>query len=558
MTVSSHVSPNTNHSPTHSPTKNLSPNQAHERYKQKLMHSLLAEQFGFSHFRPGQNKLISAILDHRDMLGVLPTGAGKSLCYELPALMLPGLTIVITPLISLMQDQVRNLTRIGIPATFINSTLSYKRECEILSDTMHAKYRILYVAPERLETPLFRSFVHKVPVTIVAIDEAHCVSQWGQDFRPAYLRIPEFINTLAIRPVVAAFTATATVRTRSDIAQRLELHDPLTVTTIFDRPNLTWHVIKASSRRKRTQWIIDWARSHRTSSGIVYCSTRKAVDNLADSLLDAGVNARPYHAGHSGEERERNQADFLSGKVSVIVATNAFGMGINKPDVRWVIHNNAPQNIEEYYQEAGRAGRDGKPADCILLWMEGDFHTSRRFIDEAGANNDELDSADVRAIRRHLRDLLEAMHDYCSTSACLRNTILIYFGEHPTSPCGRCSNCAPDDLLTDLLPARSSSVGLSSVSSSSIGSLPTDSFPVIDEVEDDATNDELFQQLRRVRLKLAKKEHVPAFHIFPNKTLKNMVLARPKNMDELLKVKGVGPKTASKYGQAFLDILTNA
>lgn len=544
MTVSSHVSPN----------KDSSSHDAHERYKQKLMHSLLAEQFGFSDFRPGQNELISAILDHRDVLGVLPTGAGKSLCYELPALMLPGLTIVITPLISLMQDQVRNLTRIGIPAAFINSTLTYEREREILSDTVQAKNRILYVAPERLETPMFLSFVKKVPVTIVAVDEAHCVSQWGQDFRPAYLRIPEFIQTLSVRPVVAVFTATATVRTRRDIAERLQLHNPLITTTTFDRPNLTWHVVKASSRRERTNWIVEWVLTHRKTSGIVYCSTRKAVDDLADQLLDAGVNARPYHAGHSSEERERNQADFLSGKVAVIVATNAFGMGINKPDVRWVIHNNAPQNIEEYYQEAGRAGRDGKPADCVLLWMEGDFHTSRRFIDEAGANNDELDSADVRAIRRHLRALLDAMHAYCSTTKCLRNTILDYFGEHVTSPCGRCSNCAPADLFVG-----GSSTGSSFDTSigASTGSL-SDSFGMIDEVEDDATNDELYQQLRRVRLRLAKKEGVPAFHIFPNKTLKNMVLACPKNMDEFLTVKGVGPKTATKYGHDFLAVLSDA
>ena len=708
------------------------------------MHRLLTEQFGFSDFRPGQNELISAILDGRDVLGVLPTGAGKSLCYELPALMLPGLTIVVTPLISLMQDQVRRLTQAGIPTAFVNSTLDYAQERQVLDSTLRAENRILYVAPERLETPTFLDFARKVPVTILAVDEAHCVSQWGQDFRPAYLRIPDFVDRLPKRPVVAAFTATATPRTRDDIAARLRLDHPLVTTTTFDRPNLTWHVEQPASRRERTGRVIDWALAHKNEPGIVYCSTRKAVDDLADRLLDAGVDARPYHAGHSTEERARNQADFLSGKVTVIVATNAFGMGIDKPDVRWVLHNNAPQNLEEYYQEAGRAGRDGRPADCLLLWMEGDFHTSRRFIDQAGEGNDELDEADRQAVRRHLSDLLEAMHAYCLSTGCLRNAILDYFGEHRTDPCGRCTNCrlraagaslerdvtaqargivavvgemgerlpyalgrakvidialgqaGPD--LEKVMPDEWDSFGIlagtslddsslpssASLSGSSSGfarsSSPTASARLLRQVVDQllasgilatgryssllpgprfadaqspdfslsirrqgglrgsassgvrsgfggsgngvgvlgdgsgqrlrsahhrrsgrpgsysggpvprlsgagiparrvaggaeadvsdavpgdvsedvpADADERFARLRRARLALAKKAGVPAFRIATNKTLKNIVLARPADMDALLEVNGVGPATAKKYGQIFLDALNNS
>ena len=680
------------------------PEETHEHYKQRLMRSLLTQKFGFPSFRPGQKELIGSILDGRDVLGVLPTGAGKSLCYELPALMLPGLTLVVTPLISLMQDQVRNLAKTGIPAAFVNSTLAPEQEHAILSDTLRARYRILYVAPERLGTPTFLRFAKRVPITILAVDEAHCVSQWGQDFRPAYLRIPEFVDQLPARPVVAAFTATATPRTRTDISERLRLEDPRVVTTTFDRPNLTWQVVQPASRRERTDWILDWAQEHKGESGIVYCSTRKAVDELAERLEEAGISARPYHAGHSAEERERNQAAFIKGTVSVIVATNAFGMGIDKPDVRWVLHNNAPQNLEEYYQEAGRAGRDGKPSDCVLLWMEGDFRTSRRFIDEAGDNNEELDSQQRQAVRRHLSDLLEAMHAYCLSAGCLRNAILDYFGEHRTDPCGKCTNCLlaahgrsvardvtreargivavvgemgerlpyalgqakvisialgrsgpelekvmPDEwdsfgILADssvsaassdrllrqviaqllasriLVSGRYSSLepgprfseanspdfevairrqGVRSPSSSSlsrpgrgarshrlsahrvhrhstdsISFAPIDPVSVggdidsdgeidpagqIDDVEDpveaDPQADALYQKLRRVRLRLAKKAGIPAFRILTNKTLKNMVIARPTDMGSLLEVNGVGPKTAERYGQVFLDAL---
>lgn len=428
-----------------------------ERRKQQVMHSALREVFGFDTFRPGQSDLISAILDGRDVVGVLPTGAGKSLCYELPALMFRGLTLVVTPLISLMKDQVDSLTRANIPAAFVNSSMSFDEERQVLEDAARGRYRILYVAPERLNNQRFLDFAcTKVPLPFIAVDEAHCVSQWGQDFRPAYLEIPQFIARLPHRPVVAAFTATATPKAREDIAARLQLRDPRKVMTTFDRPNLTWNVVRAASKADRVEWIVKWAVNHADESGIVYCSTRAATEDVCAQLQSAGVSALAYHGGMEAEERSEAQDAFIADQTRVIVATNAFGMGIDKPDVRWVVHHNAPENIEAYYQEAGRAGRDGLPAQCVLLWMEGDFNTSRHFIETGG--NDQLTPEELETVRQHRRSLLESMHAYCMTMRCLRNTILEYFGEKVesgagagaagasgvTGDCGRCSNCVAD------------------------------------------------------------------------------------------------------------------
>lgn len=436
-----------------------------EDRKLAVMHQALKEVFGFEDFRPGQSELISAILDRRDVVGVLPTGAGKSLCYELPALMFRGLTLVITPLISLMKDQVDGLNRAGIPAAAVNSALDFETEQHVLADAARGQYRILYVAPERLNNTRFLDFCRSVPLPFVAVDEAHCVSQWGQDFRPAYLDIPDFIDQLPTRPVVAAFTATATPRARQDIADRLRLHNPQRVMTTFDRPNLTWNVVRSASKASRLEWIVNWAVTHGEESGIVYCSTRKATEEVADALLAAGVSAASYHGGMEAGSRETCQDDFIADRTRVIVATNAFGMGIDKPDVRWVIHHNAPENIEAYYQEAGRAGRDGKPAVCTLLWMEGDFNTSRYFIESGG--NDQLSAEELAMVTQHRRDLLEAMHAYCMSTQCLRNVILDYFGDTGSEagqasgamsrePCGRCSNCLADvSTMVDITePAR--------------------------------------------------------------------------------------------------------
>ncbi|MCI1984350.1 MAG: ATP-dependent DNA helicase [Bifidobacteriaceae bacterium] len=417
-----------------------------EQRKQDVMYSALRKVFGFDEFRPGQKDLISAILDHRDVVGVLPTGAGKSLCYELPALMLPGLTLVVTPLISLMKDQVDSLNRANIPAAFVNSAMDYGEEDRVLEAASHGTYRILYVAPERLNNPRFLDFAcNRVPLLLMAVDEAHCVSQWGQDFRPAYLEIPQFIARLPKRPIVAAFTATATPKAREDIAERLELRNPEKVMTTFDRPNLTWNVVRAASKAERDEWIVNWAVNHADESGIVYCSTRAATEDVCDQLQSAGVAALAYHGGMEADERAANQDAFIRGGdegARVIVATNAFGMGIDKPDVRWVLHHNAPENLEAYYQEAGRAGRDGKPAQCVLLWMEGDFNTSRHFIETGG--NDQLSREELETVRQHRRGLLKSMHAYCMTTRCLRNVIVEYFGEKAQGDCGRCGNCAAD------------------------------------------------------------------------------------------------------------------
>jgi ATP-dependent DNA helicase RecQ len=424
---------------------------AHQRLKLRYMNELLHTQFGFSAFRPGQKELISHILDGRDVLGILPTGAGKSLCYELASRLLPGMTFVITPLISLMQDQVESLSRLGIPAAFVNSSQSVDESDRILSDTLtHHAYKILYVAPERLDNAQFVRFARHIPLRLLAIDEAHCVSQWGQDFRPAYLRIPDFVDQLPHRPVIAALTATATVNTRNDIIRQLHLHDPFVQVTTFDRPNLTWKIRQCSSKKERDEAIVDDVLAHRGQSGIIYCATRQRTQDLADALNDAGVKALAYHAGLDAKTRAERQDAFVSGRIPVIAATSAFGMGIDKPDVRWVIHANAPESLEEYYQEAGRAGRDGKPSECTLYWMENDFRTSRHFIAAAGRDNDELTPEDRLRVRQRMTNRLEALHAYCLTMHCLRNTIMAYFGEKKTERCGRCTNCTTTVPLVDV------------------------------------------------------------------------------------------------------------
>ena len=430
----------------------------------------LKQYFGYDSFRPGQSGIVSSILAGRDVLGVMPTGAGKSICYQIPATMLPGVTIVISPLISLMRDQVDALNDVGIPAAFINTTQSMDEQDTVFAQARAGRVTLLYVAPERLETDRFRDFAIHTPISLIAVDEAHCVSQWGQDFRSSYLGIGEFIAQLAKRPAVAAFTATATQRVRQDIAAMLGLRDPDVTVTGFDRPNLYFDVINMD-RKYKAAWVASYIADHADESGIVYCSTRKETEALAESLNSAVTERRiakgedpahvgpisvAYHGGMSADARDRAQRDFVTDRVPVVVATNAFGMGIDKSNVRFVIHHNMPESIEAYYQEAGRAGRDGEPSRCTLLWNESDIVTRRRLLD-SDYENERLTPEEQEVVRASKRRLLDAMVGYCRTTDCLHEYMTRYFGEtagaqvRDDGTCvGGCTNCEHDFETIDV------------------------------------------------------------------------------------------------------------
>ncbi|MFQ9100715.1 MAG: DNA helicase RecQ [Bifidobacterium adolescentis] len=421
----------------------------------------LNRYFGYDSFRPGQSGIVSAILTGHDVLGVMPTGAGKSICYQIPAAILPGVAIVISPLISLMRDQVDALNDVGLPAAFINTTQTPDEQDLVFAQALSGQIKLLYVAPERLETERFRNFAVRVPISLVAVDEAHCVSQWGQDFRSSYLGIGEFIAGLPTRPTVAAFTATATERVRRDIVSILGLHTPSITVTGFDRPNLYFDVI-SMPRKDKASWVASYIASHPDESGIVYCATRKETEALAESLnsavaelraaggadvSDIGTIAVAYHGGMSADAREKAQRDFVTDRVPVVVATNAFGMGIDKSNVRFVIHHNMPESIEAYYQEAGRAGRDGEPSRCTLLWNESDIVTRRRLLD-SDYENERLTPEEQEAVRASKRRLLDAMVGYRRTTDCLHAYMTRYFGETAGAAAktdgkcvGGCANC---------------------------------------------------------------------------------------------------------------------
>ncbi|MCL1974885.1 MAG: DNA helicase RecQ [Firmicutes bacterium] len=408
--------------------------------------SVLKRYFGHASFRIGQECLIDALVDGRDVLGIMPTGAGKSMCYQIPALLLNGITIVISPLISLMKDQVAALTQMGIAAAFINSSLSGAQCRQVLQRAAKERYKIIYVAPERLSAEDFLQFALLAHIPLIAVDEAHCVSQWGQDFRPSYLKIAAFIAKLPLRPAVGAFTATATEDVKEDIIRLLKLKKPHIQTTGFDRPNLRFEVIKT---KDKSAYIHSYLLRHTEKSGIVYCATRKAVDSLCNELLQKGIAATRYHAGLDDYERLHNQEEFVYDRARVMVATNAFGMGIDKSNVSFVIHNNMPKNMESYYQEAGRAGRDGSDAECILLFSNGDVQTQRYFIENA-QENEELSEEERRAV--YMRDMkrLQKMTNYCKTNTCLRAYILNYFGENNAGECGNCGNCINEYIKQDI------------------------------------------------------------------------------------------------------------
>ncbi|HZK39205.1 MAG TPA: DNA helicase RecQ [Clostridia bacterium] len=398
---------------------------------------ILKDYFGYVTFREGQEELIDNILGGNDVVGIMPTGAGKSICFQAPALIFEGITLVISPLISLMKDQVESLIVNGVPAAFINSTLSNNQTFQVIENAKQGKYKIIYVAPERLDAMGFIEFAQSQKIAMIAVDEAHCVSQWGQNFRPSYLKISEFIKSLSQRPVISAFTATATSEITQDVIHLLELQKPLVISTGFDRENLYFEVQKPKDKYKA---LIKHIKENPDKSGIIYCATRKAVEQVCDNLIADGHKATRYHAGLSEAERTTNQDDFLYDRRTMMVATNAFGMGIDKSNVSFVIHYNMPKNIESYYQEAGRAGRDGTPADCILLYSGKDVVTNQFLIENTNENN-KLDPETLELVKQKDRERLKQMTYYCHSFNCLREYILKYFGDKSKSYCGNCSNC---------------------------------------------------------------------------------------------------------------------
>ncbi len=417
----------------------------------------LTRYFGYDSFRPGQQGIVEALLAGHDVLGVMPTGAGKSVCYQIPAALSPGVTLVVSPLISLMRDQVDALNDLGLPAAFINTTQTPDEQAMVFAQAAAGQIKLLYVAPERLETGRFRDFAARTPISLIAVDEAHCVSQWGQDFRSSYLGIGDFIAGLPQRPPVGAFTATATERVRRDIVGLLGLRNPAVTVTGFDRPNLYFDVVKLETKYKAA-WVARYVADHPDESGIVYCATRKTTEALTDTLNQMGHPAVAYHGGMSPDAREAAQRDFITDKVPVVVATNAFGMGIDKSNVRYVIHHNLPESIEAYYQEAGRAGRDGEPSRCTLLWNESDIVTRRRLLDN-DYENERLTPEEQEIVRQSKRRLLDGMVGYCRTTDCLHRYMTRYFGQElspnagstvgediaadssQSGKCGACSNC---------------------------------------------------------------------------------------------------------------------
>ncbi|MBO7252640.1 MAG: DNA helicase RecQ [Oscillospiraceae bacterium] len=596
-----------------------------------MKQQVLQRVFGYSQFRPGQEALIDGILGGRDVFGIMPTGGGKSMCYQLPAMLLPGITLVISPLISLMLDQVLALKSAGVPAAFINSTLNAAQVQAVYRNLLAGKYKIVYVAPERLDYPGFSSVASRLPIDFIAVDEAHCISQWGQDFRPSYLRIVNFIRELPRRPVVGAFTATATDQVRKDVERLLGLVNPVRTVTGFDRPNLYFEVRKPELKDRELRKLLE---DRKGKSGIIYCSTRKKVDTVYEAVKNWGFAAARYHAGMEEGERKRSQEDFLYDRVMVMVATNAFGMGIDKSNVSFVIHYNMPKSMEAYYQEAGRAGRDGAEAECILMYNGSDVHMARFLIDN-GSDNEELDPVQKEVIRQQEMKRLEAMTLYCKTTACLRGYILEYFGQKHTEVCGNCGNCKDhfvevditrdaqiilscvyrvqeaaghhvgSRLLSNILRGTPNKqvrdLGLESVSTYGLlkdrgrtqihnmldhleaeGYLKTDpefftvqptaqagqvlyrgkqvfmkqeveTIPQPEEKQQAGEHYDLLDSLKELRSQLAKEAGIPAYVVFSNATLMDMVKKRPQNLSQFKRVSGVGELKASWYGKAFLE-----
>ena len=598
-------------------------------------YEVLYRYFGYTAFRSGQAELIDAQLSGRDVFGIMPTGGGKSLCYQIPALMLEGITLVVSPLISLMKDQVTALKNMGVSAAYVNRSLSAEQIRLVLRNIQQKKYKIIYIAPERLLTESFLAAISNLKIAMVAVDEAHCISQWGQDFRPSYLRIADFLKLLKVRPVVSAFTATATQEVRDDVERILGLQNPLRIITGYDRPNLRFAVVQPKSKHLA---LLDFIEARPGKCGIVYCSTRKEVEKVCQMLQNKGISATRYHAGLSEEERHTNQDDFVYDRCKVMVATNAFGMGIDKSNVGYVIHYNMPQCIESYYQEAGRAGRDGENADCILLYSPSDIRTAK-FLIQHPTENEELSEEERSNLVKKALIRLDAMVGYCNTSHCLRGYILEYFGQEHPQLCGNCSNCestaeqrditeyakmilsciyriheqlgyslgitlvvrvlhgSREKRIKELRLDRLSTYGLMNhvpraeiremisalenqgyiMTHPDRGDLNlTDKAREVlfhgekvkmlvrkkkrekSRKEDASSNPNtagLLEELKALRLTLAKEENMPAYIVFSNATLKDMAQKAPVTMAEFLAVSGVGKFKAERYGQRFLTAI---
>ncbi|MBP9478829.1 MAG: DNA helicase RecQ [Sebaldella sp.] len=577
--------------------------------------TILKKYFGYDTFRRGQEDVINSIVSGRDILAIMPTGGGKSVCYQIPALMLDGLTIVISPLISLMKDQVDTLNELGIKASFINSTLSDNEIFHILTDVKNDKTKILYIAPERLNSLGFINLMRSLNVSMIAVDESHCVSQWGHDFRKSYRFIPDFIKSLKNRPIVTAFTATATKEVREDILRLLELRNPESFITGFDRENLKIKVIKGAVKKK---YIIDYVGQNKGQSGIIYCSTRKEVDSVYELLGSKGHSITRYHGGLGDNERKQNQEDFIYDNANIIVATNAFGMGIDKPNVRYVIHYNMPRNIENYYQEIGRAGRDGLDSECILLYSPRDVQTQKFLIENSTEDADR---------KNHEYKKLRTITDFVHTDRCLRNYILDYFEEGYVGECGRCSNCDGNyemtdrtvdaqkvlscvyrmkrpygiNMIVDVLKGSKNQkllgFKLNELSTYGImkeypkeelksfvntliahsyldyidGEYPVVTgnnlamrvlrseervlFKNIKKTEVVFEYNELFEKLRELRREFSQRENVPSYIVFGDNSLKEMSVRYPQTYDQFLEINGVGNAKVEKYGTEFLRII---
>ncbi len=505
-------------------------------------HKLLKSIFGHDEFRGGQEPIIDKLLEGNDVFGVMPTGAGKSICYQLPAIMGDGIALVISPLISLMIDQVMALKASGVPAAYINSSLTAWQQEEAIRRAAKGAYKIIYIAPERLDMPQFLEFACSVKLSLIAVDEAHCVSQWGQDFRPSYLRIAEFVSRLPARPPMGAFTATATKQVREDIVRLLELQAPYCTITGYDRPNLHFAVVKPTSKLQMLSTFLD---SMAGESGIVYCSTRRYVEDVTRFLLDRGCSAARYHAGLSDDERRENQDAFQRDKVRVMVATNAFGMGIDKSNVRFVVHFNMPMNLESYYQEAGRAGRDGEPAECLLLYSGQDVHTAKWMI-EHGDDNPEITEEQRAVLRKRDFERLKQMTFYSTSKRCLRGFILRYFGERDAPEhCNGCSVCdgTPFELNTGS--------AMISITHGKVKAAPRNALTAAYDPWQLAMYDNL-KELRRL---LASHSGMPAYLIFSDASLHDMIRKEPKSMNDFMAVSGVGDAKCQKFGKLFLAVL---